>query len=77
VAVGKRVDLALKGKSGTHALTEVTGWIGAARADERCLTRRVNSKGPARYDGPPPPPHSRRGPHAPWHDVDPDRALPP
>ena len=29
VAVGKRVDLALKGKSGTHALTEVTGWIGS------------------------------------------------
>lgn len=28
VVVGKRVDLALKGKSGTHALTEVTGWIG-------------------------------------------------
>lgn len=30
VVVGRRVDLALKGKSGTHALFEVTGWVGGA-----------------------------------------------
>ncbi len=28
VRVGRRIDLALKGKSGTHTLTEVTGWVG-------------------------------------------------